>query len=293
MKLPRFYASLEATPDGIIQAVIRGGEYHHLRHVLRLKVGDCIEAVVEATTQQSEKPGSSFRCELVSILDTEAQAQILSEIPQVMLPALSLVVGLVKPSRCDWIVEKAIELGVQKIIFFSGERTQGQRGEEGGKNRSDRFMRVASAATKQAGPTTSPSPSITVSSSLKNALDELGHETKICKILLSPENTLNKTSGNTKDLVSIPSEQLEPGEPSSVPSLKLILENTQKNADFSLLIGPEGGFSADELMLASRHGYLEATLGPRVLRTETAAVVALGFVLHYELARQLTLQPTR
>lgn len=279
MKLPRFYASLETTQSGLLHAVIRDGEYHHLRHVLRLKVGDNIEAVV----QQTEQPASSFRCKLETILDTEAQAQILSEIPQPRLPAVSLVVGLVKPSRCDWIVEKAIELGVSRIIFFAGERTQGHRGKQ---DRRDRFMRVAHAATKQAGlPTTSNCPNITVSSSLKNALEELGDDTKICKILLLPENDLEKTSeqekisGNTKHLVPTPSEPLASSEHLKPPSLKLILENTRENADFFLLIGPEGGFSAEERVIASHYGYLEATLGPRVLRTETAAVVAMGFVL--------------
>ena len=156
--------------------------------------------------------------------------------------AVKLLVAMHRLQRASWLVEKATELGVEAICFLDTERTTHQLSE----GKLERLQRVAAAALEQCHG--AQLPRLTGPHEVA-AFPSLLEGWEACSFLDPPQD----------------------GEPSSFP------ERVEKTA---LLVGPEGGWSA-----AERAAFLEAgcqawSLGDRVFRVETAAILALGLVLH-------------
>lgn len=159
-------------------------------------------------------------------------------------PSLPVVLlqGWCRPERADWIVQKATELGAASIGLLRAERAEGGRPSPA---RLERWRRIAIEACKQCGRRRVPAVEV---------VDELPE---------LPAGTLG----------------MMPDPAPAHPSLGRLLAS-ERPRPVMLAIGPEGGFTAEELSRATARGFALVSLGPRTLRAETAAIAALTIVAH-------------
>ncbi|MEM1204501.1 MAG: RsmE family RNA methyltransferase [Acidobacteriota bacterium] len=173
-----------------------------------------------------------------------ARVETGAELPS-MEPALrlTLIVGALRPERASWLVEKATEVGVRRIRFLATERTPRSYG--GG--RLDRLRRVATSALEQCGGARLPElDGVHPWSALEGLWPDPGE-----RVVLSP----------------------------GAPSLVSRAEGLAAAGEAAVLVGPEGGFTDAEVEAAESQGARPVGLGGRVLRVETAALVAAGTLL--------------
>jgi len=159
---------------------------------------------------------------------------------------LTLAQGLPKAPKMDLIVQKATELGVGRIIPILTERSVPREGKVA------RWKRIAQEAAEQCGRVTIP----------------------FIEQIQDLKQYLAAYANKGVALVIWEGERLQ--------GLKALLRSLPPSHSFTLLVGPEGGFSQEEVALAERRGFVTASLGTRTLRSETAAFVALSIV-QYEL----------
>ena len=221
--------------------VLSGEEFHHLRHVLRLQVGD--------TLSLFDGIGKGFQASLVEMDRQRAVLKVgAEELPSPESPLeLHLGLALAKGEKLDLMVQKGTELGVFAFHPLVTRRSDLKLDSERAESRLNRWRRVALEACKQSGRTRIPEifPPVALSSFLERQLP--AH-----RLLLHPD-----------------------GEPASG-----LLQGALILGAASLLaaVGPEGGWSPDELQLLERGGFRGMCLGPRVLRAETAAIIAAGLL---------------
>jgi 16S rRNA (uracil1498-N3)-methyltransferase len=224
------------------RGIIDGQELEHLRKVLRLGPGDHITVF--------DDRGSEHEAVIRSFTSGQGEIDIVRSYPVERESPLeiTLAVGLTKGEKMDFVVEKATELGVQAIIPFVSTYTVPKFEESKIEKRSARWQKIALSAAKQCG------------------------RTRLPEIL---------TLCEYGDLV-------QQSFPDSVKLLfwekeaqRTLSEMRQAGTDARsviLTIGPEGGFSEKEADLAFEHGFSLISLGPRILRAETAAVTAVSLV---------------
>ena len=239
-------------------------ESGHCCRVLRHRAGDEIHVI--------DGLGTMFRCRLVDDNPTGAEAEVLEAFPGWGGHSYRLTVACCPTKnndRFEWFVEKATEIGVDRIVPTIGERSERKV------YKTDRALRIALSATKQ---------------SLKSRIPEITEPVSVKDFIqISPLASLGRN--DNPPCHSEPAEQAK-------ESLKLIaycFEGDTKRIsiqealrsfdgkDVTILIGPEGDFSPEEARLAVEHGYIPVHLGASRLRTETAAVLAATAVyLRYE-----------
>ena len=225
---------------------ILGEESRHLSQVLRLRLGDRI-AVFDGSGEEHE-------AELLSVGKTEAVARRIStSVPDVEPPVeVTLLQGLPKSDKMDYIVQKAVELGVARIVPVRTEHVVGRDAHDM-TGRVERWNRIAKEAAKQSRRTRIPQVMMPVS--LQDAVR--GYHGDLDVLLYEHERK--------KDLKAL---------------LKWYTMNRYHR--LSLLVGPEGGISPAEAEYLALCGFQSVTLGSRILRTETASLAALA-ILMYEM----------
>jgi len=245
-----------APPGNITRSHVRitGEELHHLRRVLRKRRGDVISV--------ADGEGNFYRVRLLAVTDEGAEGEILEHIPlQGELPVeITLAQALIKGQRFDWLVEKATELGVRRIIPVLTRYTIAQASPV----KRERWGRIALSAMKQSG--RSVLPEITDALPLTEALRELSRAD--VKLIAHEQ----EESGQAPWAGSL----AEPAASRRGQALRKFLE--QRPRHVALLVGPEGGFSPDELEQAIRVGFKTFCLGRRRLRSETASLMALSLI---------------
>lgn len=232
---------------------IEGGDAHHVTDVLRLGSGDRIE-VIDSAAQ-------AFVAELERD-GRRLHARLVDELARAPAPDLRIDVAqaLPKGSKMDVVVEKATELGASAILTFCSERTIA-RGV--GDSKLERWRRIARGAAEQSGRTEIPA----------------------VPAPLEFEALLARFSAYDRVLFAWESEERRPLRerlPSLLAGVRSVL----------VVIGPEGGFSHAEADAARARGAEVISLGERVLRTETAALVLLA-ILNYETAVGRNAEPAR
>lgn len=228
------------------QAVLSAEEAHHALHVLRLKVGETLNVF--------DGRGREAQARIAEISKGVVRLAILQQSSSPALPCRITLAQAIPKKSMDLIVQKATELGVASIIPLVSDRSVVKLDEDS--KRLDRWRDIALDSCKQCG---------------NNWLPEIQPPKKAANFLSSPGKFDLKLIGSLQ--------------PDARP-LKEILSGTpapgRSGTSVLLLIGPEGDFTPAELNLAKSAGCLPLSLGPLVLRAETAAIYALS-ILHHEL----------
>jgi 16S rRNA (uracil1498-N3)-methyltransferase len=216
------------------EVVIDGDEFTHLTHVMRKTTDDTIRVV--------NGLGTAYDVRLTEIKKKTAHGAIFQTYQQHNEPAIdiTIAVGILKnPSKFDFLVEKATELGIKQIIPLTTERTIPSHA------KIDRWQKLALAAMKQCG---------------RSYLPKV-------KVLTDLNTLLNEKENYSVKLIAHENPNFK------IKSNDAVVTNAKSAI---VLIGPEGGFSDDEVSLAEKAGYSVLYLGERRLRTETAAIVAVA-----------------
>lgn len=219
--------------------VIRDDEYRHLSRSLRKRVGDAIQA--------TDGEDNLFEAVITSLGRDEAQCEITQTHLRKNEPRISvtLAVSLLRnPARFDVLVEKATELGVRAIIPLQCERTIGRH------DRTERYQKIALAAMKQSG---------------RCYLPRIFPVTSIDAVLLHAEDHA---------LRLMPHERTEQSQ-----FIGALVQHHAAAKTGLVVVGPEGGFSDREMQVASEHAVVPVSLGPRRLRSETAAITSVAWVV--------------
>ncbi len=232
MSVPRFYQPGPLSEDSLIW--LNDNAAHHLARVLRIKTGDALllfngqGGEYQAVVTQVTKKGVEVKVGSFSAREVESPVKI--EVAQ----------GIARGEKMDFIVQKAVELGVSRIAPLVTERGNVRLTGEREQKRWQHWQAVAVSACEQCG---------------RNRVPEIG----------SPISLQAWLPTVTADYRFVLSPHVQNNLPASIPAQSSIL----------LLIGPEGGLSDDEVAAAVAHGFMPLRLGPRVLRTETAALAAI------------------
>ena len=248
---PRLFVAAERLqpPEPV---VLVGAEHHYLTRVLRLRVGD---AVVLLDGQGRQCPAKVVKVDGERVaLHCESATQATTSGPE-----LVLLCGLLKGDKQDFVIQKATELGAHAVVPVSCQRSVPQLEKERADKRQQRWTRIALAAAQQCR---------------RPDVPQVAGLTPFAEAI-APAEAASTLSLLLYEGLAPPLHTLLPPERN--------LETPQAWAEVRLLIGPEGGFTDAEVAAAVAAGFAPISLGPRVLRAETAVVAALA-VLQYALA---------
>jgi 16S rRNA (uracil1498-N3)-methyltransferase len=227
---------------------IEGADFNHIKNVVRMHTGDRILV--------SEK-GMSHLCEIVSLEGEICTAEIVEENYQnTDLPVeIHLFQALPKGDKMELIIQKTVELGVDKIHPVEMKRCVVKLDDKKKKSKLQRWQSISESAAKQ---------------SKRCKIPEIGEVLTFREAMARSEEM---------DLFLVPYES-ERG----MASTKDALSEIRAGMKIGIIIGPEGGFEDSEVETAIETGGKVVSLGSRILRTETAAMTSVGMVmLHVEM----------
>lgn len=223
---------------------MKGRDAEHV-HVLRLRPGD---DVILCDTE-----GSDYKCRIVRSSKSEVEAEVLEVTPCISEPTVkvSVMCGLPKGSdKTDYIIQKSVEAGADEICFFSSDRCVAKIDEDGRGKKLERWTRISEEAAKQSG---------------RGIIPEV------------------KWIGNFTDCLNLAHQKdisLFMYETGERESLNTVLDSSDVFKTAAVITGPEGGFAQFEADLARITGCHLCSMGERILRCETAPVVALSAIMY-------------
>jgi 16S rRNA (uracil1498-N3)-methyltransferase len=221
-------------------AALHGDQAQHLSRVLRAQPGMEFDVIAG---------GRAWLARIASIDRDSVQFTLLQELKTAPALPVTLLLSVFKFDRMEWAIEKAVELGCSRIVPIIAERTEKHLAQAAGK-RVERWRRLALEAAKQ---------------SRRSDLPEIPDPARLAAMLAAAEQT-----GPLRILLSETEEDQ--------PLLRTLEENAVPAQGVMLAIGPEGGWTAAEIALFVRDGWQSASLGPRILRVETAVIAAIAIV---------------
>jgi len=215
-------------------------EAHHLSRVLRLPEGGRVFVFDGA--------GNEWECEIARAGKREAELTLLRQLDDPVESPLNLTLAqaLVKGDKLDWIVQKTTELGVARIVPLITDHSDIRRAEERADQRLQRWQRISMEAVKQCG---------------RRRLVEIAEPLKFEAFCETENAGLFFSERGGRALCEVAA---------TIPAPDRI----------NLCIASEGGWSDAEIKKAEEHGLVPVTLGSRILRTETAAIVAVSLAQH-------------
>lgn len=274
MHIPRFFlsgkqiarplpTSTPGTPGATESVTILDtGVVNQIRNVLRLKPEDQVIIL--------DGEGGLLDCRLVRIERREIECLVTGRRDSGRAPWLAVTVALplLKGDHFDWALQKLTELGVNTIRPIITSRTVVRiqevgdaKSRQGGAGKLDRWRSIAREAAEQCERATIP---------------------QIVEPAIFRDYLSTLTDGGTNSTVYICTERLvEPLLKDSLLSRLRATETEQdsKRENISVIVGPEGGFTSDEITIAIEQGCKPVSLGSRILRTETAAIYALAQIM--------------
>ncbi|MBI4830301.1 MAG: 16S rRNA (uracil(1498)-N(3))-methyltransferase [Candidatus Lindowbacteria bacterium] len=218
-------------------------DVRHIRHVLRLEKGSKIRLVDEKQNVHLALIEKVNHGAVVArVLETVERSQRQTR--------LTVVHGIPKPPKTDFIVQKLTEIGVDHVVFTPADFTSYPNAGQKIRSRLDRLRKIATAAAKQSGRTDIPE--IATCANFTEALEASAPE---ALLLVAHEKAHCK-------------------------GIHDLLTNAKGKRAITLFIGPEGGLSTEEIQLLEENGATCFSLGRNILRTETASLIAAAIVLH-------------
>lgn len=224
--------------------IILGADVNHIRNVLRMKMGDEISVCVG-------EDGREHRCGITAFQEDRVICEIrFIREESVELPVkVYLFQGLPKADKMELIIQKAVELGVYRIIPVSMKRCVTKLDKEKAASKTRRWQSIAEAAAKQSRRGMVP-----------EVLDVVSFQKAI-------------EMASDADVRLLPYEMAE-----NMDKTREIIGGLKKNQNVAVFIGPEGGFDGEEIRLAAENGIQPLTMGRRILRTETAGMAMLAWI---------------
>lgn len=254
---------------------IEGRDYNHIRNVLRLRIGEEVSVIAsdkdggsEGTipTKWAESAGDStkditnsgtreYRCEIADYEDDRVHLKLrFIKEDNVELPnRIYLFQGLPKSDKMELIIQKAVELGAYEIIPVQMARSVVKYDKKKEAAKITRFNGISEAAAKQ---------------SKRRIIPEI-------KPVMSFKEAVEYSEG--MDLKLLPYELADVD---SMDKTRKLFEGIKPGQDIAVFIGPEGGFDEPEVSLAVDNGFKAITLGRRILRTETAGMTVLSWLVY-------------
>jgi 16S rRNA (uracil1498-N3)-methyltransferase len=275
----RFYLPPDAWPV----ATLSGGEAHHARDVLRLQPDDRLTIFDGA--------GREATAAVAAIAPGAVQLRILQETTTAPLPCrITLAQAIPKGKNMDLIVQKAVEIGAAEIVPLLSARTVVQLDPAGAAQKQSKWQAVAIEAAKQCGqnwlpqvhrPTTPADFFATVAAVYDRRPPERTEARRSQTAATGAEEL--RLIGSLQPGARHLREILRDYAHDNAPAAKTAGETgAARPTRVLMLIGPEGDFTPAEIALARAHGCAPLTLGPIILRVETAAIYCLS-ILSYEL----------
>jgi 16S rRNA (uracil1498-N3)-methyltransferase len=244
--IPRVFVSLNNVSEKT--ALIEGSDVNYLKNVLRLSIGAEIRVL--------DSKSKEYSAVICSMSDDKINVELTGEKHPKSEPKIKVTIahGIPKNPKMDLIVQKSTELGAVRIIPIKTERSIVKINPDKEDNKVARWQRIAKEAAEQSGRL----------------------------IIPTVEGIMNY-----KDLFAIKSEFdlcLMLWEMEKERTIKAVFQENKTVKRMLILIGPEGGFSHEEAETAKCEGFITASLGSRIVRTETASMSALSmFDYEYEL----------
>jgi 16S rRNA (uracil1498-N3)-methyltransferase len=237
----RFFVSPNQINEGLVR--ITGPDVKHIATVLRLGRGSVLTIL--------DGRGKSYAAVIQELGRDEVVCAINQELPAT--PAcpvkVTLVQGIPKGDKMDLIIQKGTELGVSRVIPLLCRRTVVKLAGDRVLRKRERWQRIALEAAKQCR---------------RPDVPEVAEPAELDQVLGG---------------LPVNCTALIPWEEENNDSLKELLDNNNVAEEIYIFIGPEGGFTAEEVDEARAAGVRPVTLGPRILRTETAGIAVLTMVL--------------
>ncbi|MFZ1158184.1 MAG: RsmE family RNA methyltransferase [Candidatus Sulfotelmatobacter sp.] len=221
------------------RAALTGEHADHLIRVLRASVGQEFDVATSGVVR---------RARVVSVEDSRVEFELGDEVPLLPVPKLTLLLAVFKFDRMEWAIEKCTELGVTRVVPAIAQRTHAHLAAAAAK-RVERWRRIALQAAEQSRRTTPPE--IAAPAQLSEAVS---------------------LTGGLRIVLSESEQQLQ---------LRDALESqpTDSAEETILAVGPEGGWTTDELKQFQQARWISASLGNTILRAETAAIAATAIII--------------
>lgn len=211
---------------------------HYLQHVLRVKVGT---PIILFNGGEGEWPSS------IKAISRQGVSVSVGDFKPVTVRSpchIHLAQGVAKGEKMDWIIQKAVELGVSEITPLITEYSNVKLDDLRAAKRLGHWQKIAISACEQSGRTTLP-----IINPIIRFDQWVSAPNHLLKLMCDPESDSHLTDLAISSAVMV-------------------------------AIGPEGGFSTSELTTASHHGFTTISLGPRILRAETAAITSIAILQH-------------
>ena len=235
----RFYADENRLEEGA--AYLTAEDVRHATRVLRMTAGEQAEIFLH---------GRRWLGEISDISPEDVAFKLLEELPSTEAKLrITLYQGLPKADKMELIIQKAVELGAEVIVPVAMSRCVVKLDERDGRKKQERWQKIAREACKQSGRCLTPQVDAPIP--FKELLNRLpGHDAAIVPWEDARGYSLNAFHREHPDITSL-----------------------------AVVIGPEGGMSAEEIEVMRQTGCLPVTLGPRILRTETAGLAAISALM--------------
>ena len=236
-------------------AALHGDQAQHLSRVLRAQPGMEFDVVAG---------GHAWLARIASIDRDSVHFTLLHELETASALPVTLLLSVFKFDRMEWAIEKAVELGCGRIVPVLAERTEKHLAQAAAK-RAERWRRLALEAAKQ---------------SRRSDLPEIGEPTRLAANLAMDQPVAGQEKAGAEGIAAAPLRILLSETEEDQPLLRILQQNASEAemGGITLAVGPEGGWSAAEIALFTRAGWHSASLGPRILRVETAVIAALAIV---------------
>lgn len=238
--MPRFFVTSSQIGAGTVS--VTGEDAHHIARSLRMAAGEIITV--------ADETGTEYTCRLTAFLPDRVEAAVLESHPTAAEPPCRIVLyqALPKGDKLDTVIQKAVECGVAAVVPFESSRCVARAKPEAEPKKTERRQKIAKEAAGQCG--RGLVPAVLPTTDFRGMLREAG---KADRVYFCYEGAGTKPIG-----------ALWRRDP------------PQKGQTVALVIGSEGGFSKEEAAAAEKAGFSLTGLGPRILRTETAAAFALA-----------------
>ena len=237
--MPRFFMAGTNILGGM--AYMRGRDAEHV-HVLRMRPGE--DMII------CDGQGTDYKCRLVKADKEQVEAEVIEVVPCPAEPTVKVTVlcGLPKGDKTDYIIQKCVEAGASEIRFFNSARCIAKKGAE--PKKLERWQRIAEEAAKQSG---------------RGIIPRVGWAGELAE-------AFNEAIQSELALFMYETGERE--------ALDAVLNGSREVSSIAIMTGPEGGFEAFEAELAKIVGLHICSMGERILRCETAPVVALTAAMY-------------